>query len=125
MKKENLSKRERLKLNKDFTRVLKKGQRVWIGKYLLMFYCPNELPYRRLGLIVSAKVGKAFERNKVKRLLRELFRKNKALFPEKSDIIFIASPKIKDISYEQLLALIKEYLSSGKRDCTNAKKVPS
>ena len=36
---------------------------------------PNELPYCRLGLAVSRKVGNAVVRNKIKRRLREIFRK--------------------------------------------------
>jgi ribonuclease P protein component len=36
---------------------------------------PNELPYCRLGLAVSRKVGNAAVRNKIKRRLREIFRK--------------------------------------------------
>ncbi|MFN3921721.1 MAG: ribonuclease P protein component [Caldimicrobium sp.] len=122
MKKEGLSKKERLSLNKDFARIFKEGEKLWIDKYLLIIYCPNELPFRRLGLIVSSKVGKAVERNKVKRILRELFRRNKDIFPENSDIVMIASPKIKEIPFERLLSLVKEYLSSAKRDCADAKK---
>lgn len=122
MKREGLSKKELLCLNKDFTRVLKEGQKLWIEKYLLIIYCPNQLSFRRLGLIVSSKVGKAVERNKVKRILRELFRKNKDIFPENTDIVMIASPKLKEISYEELLSLAKEYLSTAKRDCANAQK---
>jgi ribonuclease P protein component len=41
---------------------------------------------RRLGLSVSSRVGNSVARNRIKRLLREVFRLNKDSFPESSDI---------------------------------------
>lgn len=113
MKKEGLSKKERLSLNRDFKRVLEEGKKIWVDKYLLIIYCPNNLTYRRVGTIVSSKVGRAVERNKVKRILRTLFRKNKDLFPERADIIMIPHPRIKNLSYDELQKLIKLTLGSS------------
>jgi len=110
-KKEGLSRKERLTLNRDFERLFKEGKRLWIGKYLLIIYAPNRQGFRRLGLVVSSKIGKAAARNRVKRLLRELFRKNKELFPEGADLLLIPHPRVKDLSYAELLPILKEYLS--------------
>lgn len=41
---------------------------------LLVFTRPNNLPHHRLGLAVSARLGGAVLRNRLKRLLREAFR---------------------------------------------------
>jgi len=39
---------------------------------------PNEFEYARLGLIVSKRIERfAVKRNKIKRILREIFRKNR------------------------------------------------
>lgn len=39
---------------------------------------PNEFEYARLGLIVSKRIERfAVKRNKIKRILREVFRKNR------------------------------------------------
>lgn len=113
MQKEGLSKKERLSLNRDFKRVLEEGKKIWVDKYLLIVYCPNNLTYRRVGTIVSSKVGRAVERNKVKRILRTLFRKNKDLFPERADIIMIPHPRIKNLSYDELKKLIRLTLGSS------------
>ncbi|MFN3406719.1 MAG: ribonuclease P protein component [Caldimicrobium sp.] len=123
MQKQGLSKKERLRLNRDFLRVFRTGKKIWIDKYLLVIYCPNKLSYRRLGIVVSKKIGKATLRNKVKRMLRELFRKNKEIFPEGIDIIMIASPNLQFITYEKLLELVKDYLSKENKTANHAKNL--
>ena len=57
--------------------------------WLLLFGCPNELPYSRLGLSVSRKVGKAVVRNRWKRLIREAFRLTREKLPQGLDLIVI------------------------------------
>jgi ribonuclease P protein component len=111
VRKERLSKKERLTLNRDFERVFKEGKKIWIDRYLLIIYTPNKFGYRRLGLVVSSKLGKACERNRVKRLLREVFRRNKELFPESSDLVIIPHPSIKNMDYWKILKILKSYLS--------------
>lgn len=51
---------------------------------------PNELPYCRLGLAVSRKVGNAAVRNKIKRRLREIFRKQLKDRPLHCDFVVVA-----------------------------------
>lgn len=47
------------------------------GDFLQIHVKPNNLTYSRLGLIVAKKIARhAVVRNKVKRLLREVFRMN-------------------------------------------------
>jgi ribonuclease P protein component len=45
---------------------------------------------RRLGVTVTRKVTGAVGRNRVRRLCREVFRRNPALFPERCDVVMIA-----------------------------------
>lgn len=44
----------------------------------------------RLGITVTKKVGTAVERNRVKRVVREVFRCNRPWFPPSSDVVVIA-----------------------------------
>ncbi len=109
MKKEGLSKKERLNKEKDFERVFKEGKKKWIGKVALMFYAENRLPYSRLGVVVSRKIRKAVKRNRAKRLIKEIFRRNKHLFPKGSDIIILPHPGIVELNYWEVL---KEFENS-------------
>ena len=44
----------------------------------------------RLGITVSRQVGKAVRRNRLKRLVREVFRQHRELLPPGSDLVVIA-----------------------------------
>jgi ribonuclease P protein component len=43
-----------------------------------------------MGITVSRKVAGAVGRNRIKRLLREAFRRNRALWPEGWEIVIVA-----------------------------------
>lgn len=112
MKKERLSSKERLKKDKEFQIVFREGKKIWINSILLIIYKPNDLNYRRLGIVVSKKIRKANQRNKVKRRVRELFRRNKDLFPENCDIIIIPHPNLLNFKYRDFVGVVKEKLLS-------------
>lgn len=57
--------------------------------WLIVYGCVNQLPYSRLGLSVSRKLGKAVYRNRLKRLYREAFRLDRSEWPSGFDLIFI------------------------------------
>jgi len=66
----------RLKLRREFERVRKEG-RVVRGGLLMLSVLPVDGEKRfRVGLITSRRVGKAVTRNRVRRRLREIVRRN-------------------------------------------------
>jgi len=68
----------KLKLIKtdDFSSVFSFRKRI-SGHYLAVHYQPNQFAFPRLGLIVAKKVAKrAVDRNYMRRVLRECFRKH-------------------------------------------------
>lgn len=90
-----LPKVNRLKKNKDFERVFKKG-RLLKEDFLILKTIPNDLKNSRFGFIVSQKVSKkAVLRNKIKRWLRvavlsQLKKGDKIQKP--ADIVIIVKP---------------------------------
>jgi len=59
----------------------------------------NSLGVSRLGITVSKRVGNAVERSRIRRLIRELFRKKRHLFPKGLDLLVIAQPAMKEADW--------------------------
>ena len=79
----------RLRHRSEFKRVQERGQR-HAASALVLLVLPNTLGHRRLGVTVSSKVGNSVVRSKIKRWLREIFRKRRALLPPSVDVVLIA-----------------------------------
>ena len=80
---------ERLQKSSEFSRVFRNGRKR-VGNLMLIYYAENNLGFPRAGFIASKRFSKkAVERNRAKRLMREVFRLNKHNLPP-FDIIFIA-----------------------------------
>jgi ribonuclease P protein component len=71
-----LPKRRRLRARTEFQKVYAEGQR-FDGRLLAAFLRQNDLAEHRVGVTASTKaIGKSVDRNRAKRLLRELFRRS-------------------------------------------------
>jgi ribonuclease P protein component len=79
---------EHLRRPVDFQRVYNRRRSVSDG-LLIVYACPNGLPYLRLGLSVSRKVGPAVHRNRLRRLYREAFRLTRHEMPTGLDLVLI------------------------------------
>ncbi|NNF17534.1 MAG: ribonuclease P protein component [Gammaproteobacteria bacterium] len=74
-KKQGFLRRARLVNGDQFNRVFQRNQRSR-DQYFVVLARSNHLPYARLGLAISRKAaGDAVPRNRLKRLVRESFRK--------------------------------------------------
>jgi ribonuclease P protein component len=67
---------ERIRQRAEFQRIYVRGSRLQ-GRYSTIFLLRNELGIGRLGIAATRKLGGAVQRNRAKRLIREVFRRNK------------------------------------------------
>jgi ribonuclease P protein component len=100
---QRLRRHERLTARADFTRCYRYGRRLRTG-YFTVYACRRGKCVTRLGLAVGKTVGIAVVRNRVKRRLRELFRRQKALVPGGYDLFVRAVPASAAAPYTALEA---------------------
>ena len=78
-----------LKLNRDFRRVYGKGRSA-VQPSMVVYVLENRLGMNRLGITVSTKIGKAVQRNKIRRRFREIYRMNEDKIKTGCDIVLVA-----------------------------------
>jgi len=93
----------RLRSRGEFDRVQRGGRRVSM-RLLTLIGRPNALDHDRLGIIASRRVGGAVGRNRAKRRLREVFRRQQPAprAPRNGqglDLVAIARSELIDASY--------------------------
>ena len=103
----SLTKEERLKRKSDFDRVFAVGKRKSCSGARLV-YAPNGNQYSRFAVCPVRKYGSAVERNRAKRICRELFRTTKDTIAPGYDIVFVIYPgkdtfKVRKGQFDELL----------------------
>ena len=93
---ETFRRHERLRRRRDFERL--RAGRTIRGTILTIRYLPSPTNVSRLGVQVGKRVGSAVVRNKVKRRLREQFRRIKHRIKEPTDLVLWAYPKSATVS---------------------------
>lgn len=99
---ERFPKQDRIRATRDFERVFRQGKKKQ-GRLVCIHYLYNKEDRTRVGITVSKKVDKrAVVRNLIKRRLREIFRKNRQIFPCCHDIVLRALPACASAEYGEL-----------------------
>ena len=96
-----LNSRYTLKKNSDFHRLYAKGNSA-VNPYLVVYCRKNREGRSRFGYTVSAKLGHAVVRNRVRRRLREIVRLNGARLVPGYDLVIVARAKAVDCEYRRL-----------------------
>ena len=93
---EGFAKQEHLIKTKDFRRVYKEGRSYKAG-FVILRSLPNAASINRVGFSISAKsIKRALRRNRIKRLFREAYRKNKKILKKGFDIVFVIRRDFKE-----------------------------
>jgi ribonuclease P protein component len=111
--------RGRLSRSGDFDRVFREG-RSHGNRYLVLYAFPRsdasaDEPLR-LGVSVGRKVGGAVERNRVKRILREVFWSISDRLPDGHDFVLVARPEIGALVERTGSAGVREALEQAAAD---------
>lgn len=102
---QSFRRQNRLTTPHDYQTVFRAGRRL-SGKHLTVLFCPNQLEYSRLGLVVSKKqIRTAVARNTVKRAIRESFRMKQHDF-KGLDIVMIAYKSLTHLDKSELRTCI-------------------
>jgi ribonuclease P protein component len=90
----------RLRRRREFLILQRLGRRRHTPSFVIL-QAPSGAPTSRLGVTVSSRVGNAVVRNRVKRLVREIFRAGRQNLGAPLDIVIIAKPNAAQISHAQ------------------------
>ena len=102
MKVISVKKEYRIKRNKEFQCIFKKGKS-FANRQLVIYYMKRiDNRHFRIGLSVGKKIGNAVTRNRIKRYLRQAFHELEGQVKNEYDIVIIARAQTKDIDFHQM-----------------------
>ena len=85
----------------EFVRLSKSGTKIQ-NRHFIFLYSRSCRPYSRIGITVSRKVGDAVLRNRIKRLVRENFRRMRPMIVGAWDVNIIAKPNSSNLSLSEV-----------------------
>lgn len=128
MRPEGFSACLRVKKRREFLFVQGQGQKIHLRNFLVFVARrrgpPNdggreaEPMLTRIGITVTRKIGKAVTRNRIKRLIREGFRRQRRDFPLGLDLVWIAKRGASAIHHADVMVefdALRRRLAAGTR----------
>ena len=82
-------KEARVRKRREFLQIQNAGRRVATRHFLVVYACSGDGP-PRLGITVTKKIGNAVARNRIKRAVREAFRREAATLHRGASLVVIA-----------------------------------
>lgn len=104
---QRLGRDQRLTRSTDIQETFAQQQK-WVGRFMVLWLRSGENAGFRLGVISSRKVGGAVQRVRARRLLREVFRRNRGKLSGRFDVVLVARASILKAASE---AIESEFLA--------------
>ena len=103
-----MKKTEMLKKNYQFKKVLSKGK-FYIEKEIEVVILKNNKNLNLLGIAIGTKNGKAFQRNRAKRIIRECYTRLESQLTEGNSIVILIrkSFDLKNLNFNRVLESMK------------------
>ena len=95
--------------NREFQRVYKKGKS-FVSPLLITYVMKNNKGKVRVGITTSKKTGKAVQRNRARRIIREAYRKLSESVKSGYDIVFVSRARTHRAKMNDVLAVMSEHL---------------
>jgi len=100
---ESFPRQLRLRLRSEFRAVQERGRKVHTAHFLL-FALEAAPGAARFGITASRKVGSAVVRNRMKRYLREVFRRHREEFPQDKDVVVLVKQAATELDVQTVAA---------------------
>lgn len=107
--KEKFPKSARLRKRPEFLRLSRTGRKIHSAHFVIVSG-KNDGGETRLGITVSSKVGNAVVRNRIKRGLREFFRRRRDELGKGIDFLVIARKSASELSSRHIAAEMSRML---------------
>ena len=105
--------KRKLSKTSEFKKVFSEGRRLE-GKNLVIFVLENDYDFNRMGTIVKKEIGKAVDRNKTKRRLKEAARLLNKKLLSGYDIIVLAKNNVRKANYFEICYDLESLFYKGK-----------
>ena len=111
--KESFPKRARLTKRSEFLSLSQKGKRIHTSHFIVLSMA-NDMGEDKLGITVTTRVGNAVTRNRIKRLVREFFRRQSRETSRAQDIVIIAKRGAEKLSLSEVGGELGAALAQGR-----------
>ena len=100
----------RIKKSEDFAQAIHKGNSFRLPSYIL-HYRKNELAYTRVGISVSAKLGNAVIRNRIKRQVRAICDSVIDYSKNSLDLVIVVKNKFLEKNFDDNKSQLSDFMT--------------